>query len=58
MKCSIINTDESFPNLMDVVSYFNEGMRNYRARNFTNAIGQFENALGLPSQGQAVDHLY
>jgi len=23
-------TEESFPNLMDVVSYFNEGMRNYR----------------------------
>jgi adenylate cyclase len=39
------NTEESFPNLMDVVSYFNEGMRNYRARNFTKAIGQFENAL-------------
>ena len=39
------HTDESFPNLMDVVSYFNEGMRNYRAGNFTNAIGQFEKAL-------------
>jgi adenylate cyclase len=39
------HTEESFPNLMDVVSYFNEGMRNYRAAKFTNAIAQFEKAL-------------
>jgi adenylate cyclase len=39
------HTDESFPNLMDVVSYFNEGMRHYRAGKFTNAIAQFEKAL-------------
>jgi adenylate cyclase len=39
------HTEESFPNLMDVVSYFNEGMRNYRAGKFTNAIAQFEKAL-------------
>jgi adenylate cyclase len=39
------HTDESFPNLMDVVSYFNEGMRNYRAARFSNAIAQFEKAL-------------
>jgi adenylate cyclase len=39
------HTDESFPNLMDVVNYFNEGMRHYRAARFANAIAQFENAL-------------
>jgi adenylate cyclase len=39
------HTDESFPNLMDVVSYFNEGMRSYRAAKFSNAIAQFEKAL-------------
>jgi adenylate cyclase len=39
------HTEESFPNLMDVVSYFNEGMRNYRAARFSNAIAQFEKAL-------------
>lgn len=39
------HTEESFPNLMDVVSYFNEGMRNYRAARFSNAITQFEKAL-------------
>jgi adenylate cyclase len=39
------HTEDSFPNLMDVVSYFNEGMRNYRAAKFSNAIAQFEKAL-------------
>jgi adenylate cyclase len=39
------HTDESFPNLMDVVSYFNEGMRHYRAARFSNAITQFEKAV-------------
>jgi adenylate cyclase len=39
------HTAESFPNLMDVVSYFNEGMRNYRSAKFSNAILQFEKAL-------------
>jgi adenylate cyclase len=41
------HTEESFPNLMDVVSYFNEGMRHYRAARFPNAITQFEKALAL-----------
>jgi len=41
------HTDESFPNPMDVVSYFNEGMRNYRAAKFANAIAQFEKALAF-----------
>jgi adenylate cyclase len=39
------HTEESFPNLMDVVNYFNEGMRHYRVAKFTNAIAQFEKAL-------------
>jgi adenylate cyclase len=39
------HTDESFPNLMDVVNYFNEGMRHYRTAKFANAITQFEKAL-------------
>jgi adenylate cyclase len=39
------HTEESFPNLMDVVSYFNEAMRNYRAARFSNAIAQFQKAL-------------
>jgi len=39
------HTEESFPNLMDVVNYFNEGMRHYRVTKFANAIAQFEKAL-------------
>jgi adenylate cyclase len=41
------HTEDSFPNLMDVVSYFNDGMRNYRTTKFSNAIAQFEKALSL-----------
>jgi adenylate cyclase len=41
------HTEDSFPNLMDVVSYFNDGMRNYRTIKFSNAIAQFEKALSL-----------
>jgi adenylate cyclase len=39
------HTEETFPNLMDVVNHFNEGMRHYRAARFEPAIGQFERAL-------------
>jgi adenylate cyclase len=39
------HTEASFPNLMDVVNYFNEGMRHYRAAKFANAITHFEKAL-------------
>jgi adenylate cyclase len=41
------HTEDSFPNLMDVLSYFNDGMRNYRTTKFSNAIAQFEKALSL-----------
>ena len=40
------HTDETFPNIMDVVSYFNEGTQHYRAARFEKAIGQFSKALG------------
>jgi adenylate cyclase len=39
------HTEESFPNLMDVVSYFNEGIRYYRLARFPDAVAQFEKAL-------------
>ena len=39
------HTDETFPNLMDVVNYFNEGIRIYRSRKFDKAIEKFEQAL-------------
>jgi adenylate cyclase len=44
------HTEESFPNLMDVVNYFNDGMRHYRAAKFANAITQFDKALGQHPQ--------
>jgi adenylate cyclase len=46
------HTEESFPNLMDVVNYFNEGMRHYRAAKFANAITQFEKALAYHPQDE------
>jgi adenylate cyclase len=39
------HTDETFPNLMDVVNYFNEAIRIYRKRDFKGAITKFEQAL-------------
>jgi adenylate cyclase len=41
------HTDETFPNLMDVVNYFNEAIRIYRKRDFNKAIEKFEQALEL-----------
>lgn len=41
------HTDKSFPNLMDVVGYFKEGLHHYRKANWTKAIGNFEEALKL-----------
>ena len=52
------HTEESFPNLMDVVSYFNEGIQHYRAARFPNAVAQFEKALRRHPRRQAVGHLY
>jgi adenylate cyclase len=39
------HTAETFPNLMDVVNYFNEGIAHYRNRDFAKAVRQFEEAL-------------
>jgi adenylate cyclase len=39
------HTEETFPNLIDVVSYFNEGIRIYRDRQFKKAIERFQTAL-------------
>ncbi|MAR79455.1 MAG: adenylate/guanylate cyclase domain-containing protein [Rhodospirillaceae bacterium] len=37
--------DTTFPNLMDVVSHFNEGIKLYRQANWSKAINQFEEAI-------------
>lgn len=39
------HTQESFPNLMSVVNYFNEGVLHYRAAAWTKAIASFDAAL-------------
>ncbi len=44
------HTPETFPQLMDVVNYFEEGVRRYRNRDFTGAIGKFEAALARHGQ--------
>lgn len=38
------HNSETFPDIMDVINYFNEGIINYRGRNFKKAIHLFEEA--------------
>jgi len=38
------HSDESFPNMMDVVNHFREGRKHYRAANWGGAIRAFRNA--------------
>jgi adenylate cyclase len=37
--------DKTFPDLMEVVNYFNEGRKNYRVGNWGKAVGHFQRAL-------------
>ena len=39
------HNDESYPNLMDNVNYFNEGVKQYRHGNWQKAIANFEDAI-------------
>ncbi|OHC74040.1 MAG: guanylate cyclase [Rhodospirillales bacterium RIFCSPLOWO2_12_FULL_58_28] len=39
------HTDKTFPNLMDVVNYFNEGRKQYRAGNWQKAVHCFKECL-------------
>ena len=39
------HTPETFPNLMDVVNYFREGIRHYRAGDWNKGIASFKEAL-------------
>lgn len=41
------HTNDSFPNLMEVVSYFNSGVELYRRREWDKAVSSFEKALKL-----------
>jgi adenylate cyclase len=44
------HTDESFPNLMDVVNHFKEGRKHYRAANWDGAIRSFQECLKANGQ--------
>jgi len=39
------HNDETYPNLMDNVNYFNEGVKEYRAGNWDKGIGRFKEAI-------------
>ncbi|MFQ5764421.1 MAG: adenylate/guanylate cyclase domain-containing protein, partial [Rhodospirillales bacterium] len=39
------HTDETYPNLMDNVNYFNEGVKHYRAGEWDKGIGRFQEAI-------------
>ncbi len=48
------HTDESFPNMMDTVNYFNEGRKQYHNGNFEQSILAFQEALKAnPGDGLA-----
>ena len=40
------HTDDSFPNLMDAVNYFREGIMEFRKGNWDKSIGRFKEVLG------------
>ena len=44
-ECLDYHTDESFPNLMEALGNFNEGVKLYRAQHWDKATGFFEKAL-------------
>ncbi len=51
------HTEESFPNLVNVVTQFNEGVLQYRSRNWDRAISAFQSALLLNPE-DAVSSMY
>ncbi|PJK31586.1 GAF domain-containing protein [Minwuia thermotolerans] len=44
-ECLDYHTDETFPNLMDVLGNFNEGVKQYRKQEWDRATGYFREAL-------------
>ena len=52
------HTPESFPNLLDVTEYFNDGIRAYRAADWDKAITRFDKCLALnPGDGLSKTYL-
>lgn len=46
------HTESSFPNLMDAVNYFNDGVCKYRKQQWERAVEAFERVLGLHPEDQ------
>ena len=44
-ECLDYHDEASFPNLMDTLGAFNEGLQRYREADFAKALGWFEQAL-------------
>ncbi|MEL6792426.1 MAG: adenylate/guanylate cyclase domain-containing protein, partial [Pseudomonadota bacterium] len=44
-ECLDFHTDETFPNMMDVVGHFREGVQSYRGQDWDRATRSFEEAL-------------
>jgi len=51
------HTDETFPNLMEVVGHFKEGRKQYRTGNWDKAIQSFNDALALNPKDK-LSHIY
>ena len=51
------HTDDSFPNLMDAVNYFREGITEFRKGNWDKSIGRFKEVLGA-NPNDALSHTY
>ena len=52
------HTDETFPNLMDVVNHFSEGRKHYRAGDWDKAIALLRGVPEGQRRRQAVEGLY
>ncbi|MBT4710109.1 MAG: GAF domain-containing protein [Alphaproteobacteria bacterium] len=51
------HTEESFPNLMDAVNYFREGIKEFRQGNWDKSIGRFKEVLDA-NPNDALSHTY
>jgi adenylate cyclase len=51
------HTEESFPRMMELLSFYQEGIMQYRAMDWDNAASQFQKCLELRS-GDALSEMY
>ena len=51
------HTEESFPRMMEVLSFYQEGIKQYRAMDWDNAVSQFQKCLELQAR-DALSEMY